>query len=88
MGHPVDSYPVFTWQRITLQERTHMRRCPGQCWGRRRRAAKVLREPRMAAGPVTEGARGGINSRNRVEGGSQHARLRDESASEQADGQA
>jgi hypothetical protein len=27
-GHPVDKlrYPVFSWQRITLQERTHMRR--------------------------------------------------------------
>jgi hypothetical protein len=27
-GHPVDKlrYPVFSWQRITLLERTHMRR--------------------------------------------------------------
>ncbi|MDQ2627488.1 MAG: acyl-CoA carboxylase subunit epsilon [Actinomycetota bacterium] len=27
-GHPVDKlrYPLFSWQRITLLERTHMRR--------------------------------------------------------------
>jgi hypothetical protein len=27
-GHPVDKlrYPVFSWQRVTLLERTHMRR--------------------------------------------------------------
>lgn len=27
-GHPVDRlrYPVFSWQRVTLLERTHMRR--------------------------------------------------------------
>lgn len=27
-GHPVDSlrYPIFSWQRITLWERTHLRR--------------------------------------------------------------
>lgn len=27
-GHPVDKlrYPMFSWQRITLLERTHMRR--------------------------------------------------------------
>lgn len=27
-GHPADKlrYPVFSWQRITLLERTHMRR--------------------------------------------------------------
>lgn len=27
-GHPVDGlrYPVFSWQRITLWERTHLRR--------------------------------------------------------------
>ncbi len=27
-GHPVDKlrYPVFSWQRMTLLERTHMRR--------------------------------------------------------------
>jgi hypothetical protein len=27
-GHPVDKlrYPIFSWQRVTLLERTHMRR--------------------------------------------------------------
>lgn len=27
-GHPVDRlrYPIFSWQRVTLLERTHMRR--------------------------------------------------------------